>query len=251
MTDITNGYPAEATNMLYSSILHPSFLGPYAEHSDAYQMSTTHALWPPYYEKKLLRFRFSHSAGPLSYIVGHLVTVTTEEVSINGVQGHALYGLVRRIEIEMDRATWPHGETKVLVEVHAIPDCLGDWRFARLWNDPPHDIIYIQPHGFLQPDYQPVYILAADDFEDVQDVPQNMVRFLGPKYYARNIVTSPPCDCLPCPDVYPKRYGEEVVDNGEGDDRARGENALTSENIAKMTVEEIAKAGAASVMLED
>jgi hypothetical protein len=50
-------------------------------------------------------------------------------------------------------------------------------------------LIYIQPHGFLQPDYQLVCILVADDYKDMQDVLQNIVCFLGPEYYAKNIIT--------------------------------------------------------------
>ena len=128
MSDIVNSFPAETTD-LYSSTLHKSFRESYAEDSDAYRMSRTHALWPPFYEKKLLRFHFSHFAEFVPYVVGRPVTVTTEEVSINGVQGHALYGLVRRIESDMDRGTWPKVETKILVEVHTIPDSIIDRRF--------------------------------------------------------------------------------------------------------------------------
>jgi hypothetical protein len=250
MSDIANSYPTETTDMLYSSILHPAFLGSYAELSNPYQLSTTYTLWPPYYEKRLLCFQFIHPTSLVPYIVGHPVTVTIEDVSIDGVQGHALYGLVRRIESEMDRATWPKVQTKVLVEVHSIPDYLVDWRFARLWDDPPHDIVYIQPHGFLQHDYQPVCILAADDYEDVVKIPQNMVRFLGPEYYAKNIIAAPPHTRLPSPDVYPKRRMERLIEVQE-ECGVPHENRLTRENIAKLPVEELAKAIAASMMLEE
>ena len=60
MSDIVNSFPAETTD-LYSSTLHKSFRESYAEDSDAYRMSRTHALWPPFYEKKLLQFHFSIS----------------------------------------------------------------------------------------------------------------------------------------------------------------------------------------------
>ena len=250
MSDIVNSFPAETTD-LYSSTLHKSFRESYAEDSDAYRMSRTHALWPPFYEKKLLRFHFSHFAEFVPYVVGRPVTVTTEEVSINGVQGHALYGLVRRIESDMDRGTWPKVETKILVEVHTIPDSIIDRRFARLWNNPPHNIVYVQPHGFLRPDYQPVCILAIDDYDDVLDVPQNMVRFLGPDYYAKSIIMSPPYDRLPCSDVYPKKHEGNVVDDRNGDEGMRSENALTSENVAQLTVEELAQKIAESVRLDE
>ena len=65
-------------------------------------MSRTHALWPPCYKKRLLRFHFSHSTGPVPYFIGQPVAITVEEVSIDGVQGHMLYRLVHVVL----RVTW-------------------------------------------------------------------------------------------------------------------------------------------------
>ena len=83
------------------------------------RMSRTHALWPPCYKKRLLQFHFSHSTEPVPYIIGQPVTITVEEVSIDGVQGHVLYGLVCCIESDMDHRMWPQVKTKILVKVHA------------------------------------------------------------------------------------------------------------------------------------
>ena len=53
------------------------------------------------------------------------------------------------------------------MEVHYIPDYSINWHHTHLWTGLLHNAIYIQPHGFLELDYYPVWLIALNEEEDI------------------------------------------------------------------------------------
>lgn len=99
-----------------------------------------------------------HDAKIHEFDVGGPVTVTIEKVTNLGIYGHALYGLVHWLAERDDITRWPDISTCLYIEVHSLPSFSIDWRNACPWAQPPPNVIFIQPHGFLEPAYRPINI---------------------------------------------------------------------------------------------
>jgi hypothetical protein len=93
-------------------------------------------------------------------------------------------------------------ESLVLVKVHSIPGYNVDWEHACLCSNLPCDVIYIQPHGFCESNYCPVWLLAIDDEDDVSTVHITMRGSTSEDEFTGRILLLAPATRLPPAYVY-------------------------------------------------
>ena len=143
------------------------FTGPYAKMSTQYLLSSLYTSETPMYERHILQFRLHRPPGPMPFFSGAPAMITIKRPTSQGIHRHALYGMVRTVSEGIDHTFWPLVKCIVIMEVHCIPEYGVDSCHTRLWTGLPHDAVYIQPHGFLEPDYCPIWLLALDEEEDI------------------------------------------------------------------------------------
>jgi hypothetical protein len=136
------------------------FHGPYARNSRDYQIACTYAAYPLIIQPKLLRFRFQRYPNtPRLYQTGHPITITIKYGL--GLNGHALYAMVREVNESLDTLAWPLITGYITVEVHTIPGFYVNWDEALPWFLPPPGVVFIQPHGFLEKGYTPLALYVT------------------------------------------------------------------------------------------
>lgn len=95
--------------------------------------------------------------------------------------------------------------------VHCIPEYGVDWCHTCLWMGLPCNAVYIQPHGFLEPDYCPVWLLALKEEEDIIMVELSQSSHLTEDEFTVKIILFTPAACLPPEDVYHVSDGNQEV----------------------------------------
>ena len=137
--------------------------------------------------------------------------VTIERPNSQGMHGHALYSMVRAVSEGIDHSFWPLVKCVIIVEVDCIPEYSVDWRHTRLWMGLPCDAVYIQPHGFLEPDYCPVWLLALDEEEDIITIKLSQSSHLTEDEFTVKIISFTPAACLPPEYIYCVLDGNQDV----------------------------------------
>jgi hypothetical protein len=154
-------YPVIPCCMVYSTEspspfatqLAQTFTGSYAYSSNSYQQSASLLPWPPFYQSEILHFEYLHPAADIVlYRVGHPVTVTFGSIR----EGKAFYGLVRDFHECLTCDDWEFSVIILFIEVHTLPGFEVDWDSALVFREPPPGTVFLQPHGFLEYNYEPV-----------------------------------------------------------------------------------------------
>ena len=199
-----------------------SFFGAYTIESEEYKISRIRAAYPPIYIRKLVQFFYERDPGPNLFCIGEPVTVTIESIQQHQILGHALYGLVRIIDEQQEMSKWPKISTRMVVEVHCIPSIEVDWHNALPWITCPPNVIFIQPHGFLEDSYVPLPVEDIDwievNYGDGNDYDSNVASvYLGDydyeeaqKHYIAKTVKKPRLSRLLPDDAY--LHWDDTVD---------------------------------------
>jgi hypothetical protein len=61
------------------------------------------------------------------------------------------------------------------VKVHTIPSFSVKWDNTFPWLNPPYSVIFVQPHGFLEPNYKPIPLIAIN-FDNDDDYNGNIIQ---------------------------------------------------------------------------
>ena len=206
-----------------------SFFGAYTIESEAYKISRIHAAYPPIYVRKLVQFLYERDPGPNLFCIGEPVTVTIESICQQQILGHALYGLVRIIDEQQSTLKWPRISTRMVVKVHCIPAIDIEWDHALPWITSPPNVIFIQPHGFLEESYVPLAVEDIDwvevNYGDGDDYEGNIASvYLGnhdyektKKSYVTKIVNKPRHNRLLPDDAYLHWDDVEFMVNAKAD----------------------------------
>jgi hypothetical protein len=171
-----------------------------------------------------------------------LATITVEQPrKRKHIAGHAFYGLVRSVEEKQDVVKWPYLSSCMTVEVHVIPGFSVNWDDAFPWLNPPHGVIFVQPHGFLEPNYEPIPLIAID-FDDDDDYDGNIIQVHLKNYqrpeamqrYVNRIKPTAVVERLLPEDIYlqweDEGKGAGVSDSSEGKDDHMGPAVSTEDD---------------------
>ena len=112
-----------------------------------------------------MQFFYEHDPGLNLFCIGEPVTITIESIHQQQILGHALYGLVRIIDEQQSMSKWLKISVRMVVEVHCIPAIDIEWDYALPWITSPPNVVFVQPHGFLEESYMP---LAVEDIDWVE-----------------------------------------------------------------------------------
>jgi hypothetical protein len=162
----------------YAGTLKHSFFGMYAKFSPSYQIVCKQAAYPPIYEQKLMQFFFEQESSTNLFCISEPATtcITVEQPRKRKcIAGHAFYGLVQSIEEKQDIVKWPYVSSCMTIEVHTIPGFSVNWDDAFPWLNPPHGVIFVQPHSFLEPNYEPIPLIAIN-FDNDGDYDGNIIQ---------------------------------------------------------------------------
>lgn len=198
----------------YRKAFEYSFFGAYTLDSEAYKISRIHAAYPPIYIRRLVQFFYERDPGPNLFYIGEPITVTVESLQQHQILGHALYGLVRSIDEQQKMSKWPKVSVRMVVEVHCIPGIDVEWQYALPWITSPPNIVFTQPHGFLEDSYVPVAIEDVDwievNYGDGEDYGGNIASVYLDNYdyedalrcYTAKVVNKPRMERLLPDDAY-------------------------------------------------
>jgi hypothetical protein len=127
------------------------FEGSFATTSQQYVDALERAAVPLIYKQDIIRFFVGDPCSQL-FEAGQPVTVTVGRYGLNQRgMGYAFYGVVRQA---FRLVTLPY--STYTVELHTVPGHHINWGKvnAQLWGRPPIGVRFVQPHAFLDNDYQ-------------------------------------------------------------------------------------------------
>jgi hypothetical protein len=130
------------------------FTGAYNTTSQSYIEAAERVHQPLIYKQEVLRFHFKFINDDVrAFSPGDPVTITLGRYGRLGRGiGFAYYGVVVSV------ACYDSEELSVFVEIHSVPGHCINWKKveASIWKEPPVGTRYIQPHDFLDADFEPL-----------------------------------------------------------------------------------------------